>query len=334
LKDYADLKFMQVFKLNYFKKKQFFLVLFFLFSVLLGSFSIARADENNMATGVQVSPIRFDWDFNAGEERTGVVNLKNYSSDISYSVEINAEDFYVTDDTTEARFFIPNEKHPLYAYDVINWLELPENLTLAPNEGRDVFFKVKIPKETPTGGYYGALFFKTNKVLSEETSKDASRVVVNQRVGVLLVMAVKGASPINLSGKLDGVLSENKIFWDNPAKFSAEIFNSGNLHYQIAGNFKLYKFGKEISSQEVLPRIVYPNKKRIFEHTWEFSPWAYGRYKVKANFWSEDKQVQLVGVTSFWVIPWKTTVASILLLLIIWSIYRFFDKNFEIKKKE
>ena len=38
--------------------------------------------------------MRFDWDINSGEERSGVVNLKNYSAD-PYDVEIQLEDSLV-----------------------------------------------------------------------------------------------------------------------------------------------------------------------------------------------------------------------------------------------
>jgi hypothetical protein len=316
-----------------FSGKIFFFLFLFLGFFSFFSQSVLAAEMGVPEDGVQVSPVRFDWNFNAGEERTGVVNLKNYSPDSSYEVEASVEDFYVTDDATEARFFVPDATHPLYAYDVTNWIELPPNLTLAPSEGRDVFFKIKVPKETPTGGYYGALFFKTKKIVNNGISQDGSRVTINQRVGILLVMAVKGTQPIRLSGRLERIFPEKKIFWDNPAKVFTDTFNDGNLHYKLLGKFQIFRFGKEVDTQTLNPRVAYPGKSRNYENTWQFGPWAYGFYRVRTELWSEDQQVKLVGESSFWVIPWKTTVAISLLALIIWSIYRFFDKNFEIKKK-
>jgi len=72
---------------------------------------------------------------------------------------------------------------------------------------------------------------------------------------------------------------------------------------------------------------------RKYESDWRFSPWAYGFYKAKFSLFSEDMQIKMEGETSFWVIPWKTTMAVILLLFIIWMIYKIFDSRFEIKKK-
>ena len=92
---------------------------------------INEAQGEEKASGLQVSPVRFDWDMNAGEERTGVINLKNYDNS-PRSVTIEVEDFYVTDETTQAKFFVPDSDHPLIAYDVINWIDAPEIIELAP----------------------------------------------------------------------------------------------------------------------------------------------------------------------------------------------------------
>lgn len=296
--------------------------------------AVAKGQEQDprIATGVQVSPIRFDWDMNDGDERTGFINLKNYSKE-DYEVAVEIEDFYVTDDATEARFFVPNKDHPLYAYDVINWIDMPKNLTLSPGEGRDISFQVKVPEGTPTGGYYGAIFFKTSPKGADQNQGTDSRIIVHQRVGVLLVTAVKGDQPIIRSGKLQKFEPARKIFWSQPASIISEILNSGNLHYKAVGNIDIYKFGKKMESLPVDQRVIYPGKFRRYENNWIFSNWAYGYYKAKLDLISEDGQIKIAGETSFWVIPWKTTVAIIILLVIIYLIYRIFTKKFEIRKK-
>jgi len=294
----------------------------------------ARAQEVfQSTTGVQISPVRFDWDMNSGEERTGTINLKNYS-DKTYEVEVGVEDFYVSDDSSEAQFFIPNQNHPLYAYDVINWISAPDKQTLSPGEGRDVIFKVKVPKATPTGGYYGALFFKNKLGEADQKPAEGSQLVVNQRVGALLVMAVKGEQPIKRSAQLNSFLSTKKVFWENPAELSAQILNDGNLHFKGSGKIDIFKFGSKKETLNLDPRIMYPGKIRNYSEKWNFSPWGYGWYKAELSFASEDGGITLVGATSFWVIPWKTTVAVAVLLLILWIIWSVFSKKFEIRRKK
>lgn len=315
-------------------------LIFFILILLVGSFCFAGVgysqDDPRIAPGVQVSPIRFDWDMNAGDERVGYVNLKNYSNE-PYDVDVEIEDFYVTDDTSEARFFIPNENHPLYAYDVINWIEAPQKIRLEPGEGRDISFRIKVPRETPTGGYYGALFFKTAVNQSNSGGEEEnSRIMVHQRVGVLLVMAIKGNDPVKKSGELQKFEALKKIFWSDLAKLEAEVKNDGNIHYKASGSLDIYKFGRKIDSVSVDSRMLYPGKYRRYDIDWKFSAWAYGFYKAKINLVSEDMQIKVAGETSFWIIPWKTTLAILILILIIWMIYKIFDSrfDFEIKKKE
>ena len=311
-------------------------IIFFMLILISGSFCFvgaSRAQQDpRIATGVQVSPIRFDWDMNSGEERIGVINLKNYAED-SFDVDVELEDFYVTDDTTEARFFIPNEKHPLYAYDVISWIDVPKNIHLNPGEGKDISFNVKVPEGTPTGGYYGAIFFKTAVAQSGQADEQNSKIKIHQRVGVLLVMAVKGSEKIERTGILQKFQALRRIFWSSPAKLEATVQNTGNIHYKAMGSLDVYKFGKKVDSVAIDSRMLYPNKFRKYESDWSFSPWAYGFYKAKFNLVSEDMQIKMTGEDTFWIIPWKTTVAIIILIFIIWMIYKIFDSRFEIKKK-
>ena len=305
----------------------------FLMLLVLGVFCFRPAlaqEAVGIPTGVQASPVRFDWDLNAGDERTGVVNLKNFSEK-EYNVTVELEDFYVSDDSSEARFFVPNANHPLFAYDVINWIEISPEVKLAPKEGKDVFFKVKVPTGTPTGGYYGALFFKTR---AQEMKGESAKVLINQRVGVLLVMAIKGTQPIRLSGELKEFKAARKIFWSQPAELTALVFNNGNLHFKASGNVEINKFGRKVWSKEVMPKVFYPDKLRELTESWDFSAWSFGFYRAKINLISEDQSIKLFGETTFWVIPWKTLLAIILLLAAIWLTYRLFSDKFEIRRKD
>ncbi len=286
--------------------------------------------------GVQISPVRFDWNLEDGEERTGVINLKNYSADKSYEVEVQIEDFYVSDDTTEAQFFVPNASHPLFAYDVINWITMDNKVILAPQEGKDIYFKVKVPVGTPTGGYYGALFFSSlvNKNTFKTADEQESQIGINQRVGALLVLAVKGEQPVTQAGQVQKFSAKNKIFWDQPAEFITEIANTGNLHFKVLGNLEIKKWGRKLVNLEVPSRVVYPGKYRSYENQWNFSSWSYGFYQAELKMASEDGKIVLNGKTSFWVIPWKTTLAILILLVIIILIYYIFNKKFEIRRKD
>lgn len=322
------------------KKKSFSLVLLafvFAVSVLSGGKVFAQGEDKGGSeqaqAGLQVSPVRFVWDLLPKEERIGTINLKNYS-DISYDVDVEIEDFYVTDDSYEARFFIPDDKHKLKAFDVINWFEVPRKITLEPGESKNISFKVNVPDKTPTGGYYGAIFFKTTNNPKDEADESISKVVVHQRVGVLMVMAVKGDQSIKREGEIKKFEPKKKIFWENPAELVAEVTNKGNLHFKASGKLEITNFGRTVKIEDIPEKILYPERFRGYENKWEFSPWAYGYYKAKISFVSDDQQIKMSKEASFYVIPWKTTVLIILALVLLYIFYRTIGSKFEVKRKK
>ena len=319
-------------------KFKLFVLLACFFSAGLFCFSFAQTDEElGIPKGVQISPSRIDWDLKSGEERSGTINLKNFS-DRSFDVMLEIENFYVSDDSREAKFFVPDEKHPLKMYDVIDWIEIAggNEIHLDPREGKDIFFKVKVPEGTPTGGYYGVLFFRSavREDVYQYTDGTESRIGINQRVGMLLVMSVEGKEQIKREGSISKFYPENKIFFQTPAKLLMEVENSGNLPFRSFGKIDIHKFGKKIKTIELIPYVLYPDKIRRYEEIWDFSSWSFGFYRAKALLLSEDEQIKMEKETTFWVIPWKTTLSIIIVLLIVWLILRIFSLKFEIKRKD
>lgn len=318
-------------------KQVFFVTLFmgvFYFLFCQGVFA-QEAGQPEELDGVQVSPTRFDWDLVPLNERTGRINLKNYTKEVM-RVEIAIEDFFVSDDSTEAHFFVPNKEHPLYAYDVINWITPKSDeigiIEIPADGNKDVLFTIKIPEKTPTGGYYGAIFFRTLPNV-QENEEDGARIGISTRVGVLMVMAVKGDEPLSKKGEIKDFQGLRKVYFSPPAEFATDFFNSGNIHYKVSGSVKIKKFSKDLLELPIESRIVYPGKNRTFKNSWRFTNWSYGYYKAVVDISSEDDLVKDSREIAFWVIPWKTTVSIILLIIIIWIILRLFTQKFEIKRK-
>jgi hypothetical protein len=311
-------------------KRGVFFCLAFLF---LFTFKVQAQSDLGIPEGVQISPARFDLDLKSGQEYNGRINLKNYA-DEGYDVKIEVEDFYVSDDSTEARFFIPDSSHPLYAYDVINWIEIEGSVFLEPKEGRDIYFKIKVPEETPTGGYYGAIFFRTSEG-SGEVPEDSSRVIVSQRVGTLLVMAVKGKEEIRRSGEVSKFKATKNIFFSKPAQLETELKNSGNLHYKAFGKITVKSlFGNVVETIDFTPRVLYPDRIRGYLNDWNFGLWSFGPYTAYLEAASEDKAIVMNAETVFWVIPWKTVVTILIILILIILIFKIFTSKFEIRTRK
>lgn len=288
---------------------------------------------NEIATGVpdrgiQISPSKITLDSHPGDVKEFVINVKNYDKKITHKVTVEIEDFYVTNESAKAQFFIPNNEHKLKAYDVIDWIEIEKNFILRPEQSRNVKVKVTIPEYTATGGYYGAIFFQTSeaKMVDKKDEETKSSINVNYRVGMLLINAVYGSNPVNIDGKINSFGATKKIFWDSPMEIFANLYSTGNVHYKAGGRMEIKKFGKKFAVVDVGSAVMYPNRSRIFKEIIQTDLWDFGVYKASLDMQSEDGSVTFKKNSQiFYVIPWKTIcmiIGSILFLVISTKVFR------------
>ncbi|MDD5397354.1 MAG: hypothetical protein PHW24_04875, partial [Candidatus Moranbacteria bacterium] len=208
--------------------KVMFLALAFLLLFGIGNAKAQQSEIQKIDNTFQISPLRYDWVVDLNDERQGVVFVKNNAT-VPINIETEIQDFSVNQDLqNNTRFFVPNENHPLKAYDVINWINIDkEPFRLEPGEAKAVNFSAKIPMTTPTGGYYGVIFF-TKKPIEEEISNAPVQLNVTTRLGILLTFGVKGKEPINEKGNLALFSPTKKVFIDNPVGFNTQLANTGN----------------------------------------------------------------------------------------------------------
>jgi len=281
---------------------------------LIGGVAQAEEEENEVSGqsaddraargipdgGIQISPTKFIWTMDDGEIKTERINVKNYS-DIEQRVTVEVEDFFVGADGMEPKFFVPGEDHPRKARDIINWITPPDDFTLAPNEAKWVDFTIAVPQDQPTNGYYGGILFKTGGGTDEE----GSRIGINYRVGSLVIMAVQGDEPMEISGKLHNFYPTKKIYWESPATVVAKVENTGNIHYPMYGQIEFKKFDKKFHIAELKPQLLYPDIPREYMEKMMYQWWDFGKYTADFSMHSENDIVELNAQTEFWVIPWK-----------------------------
>jgi hypothetical protein len=296
---------------------------------------IANAGDSPEA-GVQISPIRFDWIIREGEEKTDKIYVHNFS-DISHDVHVSVEDFLVSDDTMQAEFYVPQEEHPLKAFDVINWIDAPDDFTIAPGETKELEFHVKIPDGQPTNGYYGTIFFKTSASKADVDNAQGGSVQlgVNYRVGVLVTLAVQGDEPMRTDGYVEDFSPTQKVFWGDTMGLSARLRSDGNVHYKAGGYMTIKKNGKKFSVIEIDPEVLYPGKTRLFIKNTSFGPWDYGVYSADLNMKSEDGSVIFQGeIPRFFVVPLKTTITIVCGVIFGTMVLWWFKKKFAIVSRE
>jgi hypothetical protein len=308
-------------------------VLIIFLSVVQGNYVFAEATPES---GIQIAPIRFNWYVESGEQKNDEIIVHNFA-DIPHNIEIEVEDFFVSNDSSQANFFVPDENHPLKAYDVINWINVPNNFTLAPGETKKVQFTVNVPKDQPTNGYYGSIFFKTttDKAIAEDEKGGSLNLDVNYRIGTLITLAVKGEESMHIAGSVEEFNVNNKIFWKSPITIFAKLKSEGNVHYKAGGKIEIKKFGNKFTILKIEDEIMYPDKIRIFTENVMFGAWDYGIYSATLDMQSEDGSVIFKDeIPFFLVIPWKTTVLLLSIVLIIFVIVKIFRKKFAIIDKK
>jgi hypothetical protein len=311
----------------------------FVFFLSLASVSIGVhdvfAEDELPDNGIQISPLRFDWTINAGETRTDEIIVHNFS-DTSHEIEVGVEDFYVSHDSLQATFYVPDDTHELKAYDVIDWIALSENsITLAPHETKTLHFRITVPENQPTNGYYGAIFFKTRAedVAAESASGRAVTLGVHYRVGALITLAVQGREEMRIDGALEDFFVSQKIFLDEPITLQTQLRSEGNVHYQAHGRIDVYKFGKKFTTVMIAPEVLYPGKNRTFVKNIPFTQFDHGVYSAKLEMQSEDSSVVFDGEIPFFVvIPWQSTLAIVGSAFFVIMAVIFFKRKYKIVK--
>jgi hypothetical protein len=260
--------------------------------------------------GIQISPAKITLDFKPGDEKTIVVNVKNYDKDVSHKVVTSIEDFYVTNESVKAQFFIPDNNHKLKAYDVIDWIEVEKEFVLEPNESKNVKIKIDVPSNTATGGYYGVIFFQTSEKESDNNNdKETPNINVSYRVGMLLINAVQGVEEIKIEGNVEKFEAIKKFFWKGPVEVVAKLHSSGNIHYEASGDIEIKKNGKKFAILKVEDSVMYPNRSRIITERKDISMLSGGIYTATLNMKSDDGSVIFKSETPmFFVIPWQVIV--------------------------
>ena len=321
---------------NIFRRRVLFMGLIIFISFLNG----AHASQDGVPErGLQIAPAKLILDFKPGEVKEVVVNVKNYDKNLTHEVIIGIEDFYVTDGSAKAQFFVPDAEHELVAYDVIDWIEVEKGFELKPGESKDVKMRISVPKDTPTGGYYGVVFFKTSESKNEAIEGKQVSVDVNYRVGMLLINAVRGDAPIVIDGSVEDFSVTKKIFWQSPVTVFAKLRSEGNIHYKASGQIEIKKFGKRNRIIMIEPEVMFPNRSKTFTKKTEFGTWDFGRYTANLTMWSEDKSVNFEDQVEFYVIPKKGLIiigeglALLLVLIVVFKKYIHIEVGSRKKRK-
>ncbi len=248
--------------------KKIFLLLAFISSFVFTNYAFAA---------ISISPLKFEFEINELSSKKEKIKVTN-DSDKPITLYSSQEDFISWDDTWTPKFVKPEDQtNP--EYSLSNWIKIEdENVTLAPNESREVNFSVNVPKNAEPGWHYAAIFFSPG-------TPSWAQVAVVQRIWVLVLVNVPGEAKVewNLKSfkiwKLDESKSlvEENAFKDFPIVFQTVFENMWNVHLKPTWKITLID-----EDGEVL--------KNVWKETLSSPAWAY--------LW--EKMVDYIPVNDAW----------------------------------
>ena len=189
------------------------------------------------AAGISISPLKQELTIETGQSTSKTIRITNTMTE-SITLYTSVEDFVAGDESGTPKFIKPQDESTT-TYSLSNWIKLEnENVTLAPNETREVPFTVTVP-----GGHYGAIFFSPGV-------PGQAQLALVERIGVLILVNVPGDVVVNgnfksfdvgqKSGTGAGVVfSSGTLFNGFPITFETVFENLGYTHIKPTGKIEL-----------------------------------------------------------------------------------------------
>lgn len=282
---------------------------------------VVRAAEPAGGSGLSLSPVRTDLTINPGESKSITVTVKNVTSATTeYEALIN--DFVVAADNElgHPALILDNDKYAP-SHSLKRYIAPVENVTVAPNESKNVKVTINIPKDAAAGGHYGSVRFVPKSDVSGQN------ITLSASVGSIVLVKVPGDI------KEDMVIDSFDVRQGKDAKEGSGLFtqsknlysvvrfnNRGNSHEQPFGKVRLLKNGKVLQETEINnldPRAnVLPDSIRRFDIKLD-KVGNFGKYTVEGNFGFGTNGQLLSSTTSFWVIPFGWIVAGLAALVLL-----------------
>lgn len=241
---------------------------------------------------------------NPGESAEGVLRVINDSVEpLTFSLSIQD---YIVEDNNGTPTFVTEGKLS-NKYSAAAWIGVtPTRFTLAPKQREDLTYFIKIPQDARPGGHYAAVTYTPDV----KGNTAGSGTAVSTVVGTLMYIDVNGEIVEKASVKEFSAPGFSEY---GPISLHTTIRNEGDLHIAPYGTIVVKNmWGKVISTQAILSKNIFPQAVREFENIID-RKWMFGRYTAELQTkYGRQNALSLSAALSFWVIPWKLILITIL----------------------
>lgn len=287
--------------------------------------SLIHAQDQQSASGLQISPTRTELTVNRGSNGTVTVNLKNVTGgDILAKPEI---DDFVSDNNTGTPRLITdsNQKSP---YTIKDFISRIADIPMKKGESKTIKIPVNVPADQSPGGYFGVIRFIADPVDNKD-NKTGRQINLTASLGHIVLVNVPGNVKEQLqlvSFKAEKNGKTGSVFSSSPDGMALGLKNTGNSFSKPFGTVTIKNFrGKQVLQYEVNntdPRgNVLPESTRIFHDKINSLGSSPGRYTAIASVSYGNGGDVLVSEIHFWVIPgWLRALAALVILIILAAI--------------
>lgn len=291
-------------------------------AVALGALALAALPLYRSQAQVSLSlyPVSFRLDIPRGSSQSGVVTVTNPSG-VPLEITPELENFTGSDGGSVE--YAPEGSK----YGLISWITVDKSpFVLQPGTKRELPFTVSVPDNGPVGGHYGAVLFRAATLDAKDNA--GSAVGVSGRVGSIILVSVPGE--VSKSGELVKVTAPTFIQY-GPLSLAASFKNTGSVHYVTKGTatFKGLFGKREVQFEEktILPGVTRDTKATLDKH------WLFGPIWVDAALVAGDGTVSN-GSTFTFALPIIPTIVIVILVLLAYTGYHAFRKNFKIVRSK
>lgn len=273
--------------------------------------------------GLEISPPLLDLKGDPGQTIKSEIKIRNVTKE-TLVVKAQFEDFVASGEEGQPKILLnPEEKSP---YSIKDWLGATPTITLAPEQRETIPVTITIPQDASPGGHYGVVRFTGTPPELEGTG-----VSLSASVGTLILVNVSGdvtesAKIIELFTSKNG--KRASLFEYGPVNFTLRIENNGNIHLKPKGTMQVTNvFGKTVYLGQINQdgRNVLPGSIRKFEQTMG-NKFLFGPHTLKADVvYGSNNQIISDSVT-FWVIPYKLIIGTILIVFLIVFAFRRYNR--------
>ena len=319
------------------------------------TFYAPRSDAQSAA--LTIVP-RKDYTVEPGKSVSDTLTIRNNDREETLNLSLQIVDFTFNDEGGAPKLML-GEDEPQTPWSLKPFLDLPTNVTIAPNSSTTVDMSVAIPANHGAGSYYSAIVYSSSASEGGNVGLSASGVTlvfttIPGEVQEKLTLEKLGAyDPIKKEATGNGYM----YFATNmPQKIGYTLKNEGNIAESPVGSITLrHMFGKETIIQQINPNknLALIGQTRIFEDCIKTNSQNVdfdgtrsqatrcadpgllpGYYKVElAAFYGQNgnNTQDLSGTASFWYLPWWFVIGALAVLAFIgyhiWKFVRFIKRK-------